>query len=550
MRLYINKLSFLYKITFFCIILFPGCFSFAQTNEPKLISSLDKAGVIVDGRRLFLVRGISSFPAKERAKLIDKNIEEIANDDSLSPDSIKIVHNETFEEIALRGNIIMRVVDADAELEGINREIMASVIKDKIIDAIISYRNEREPEVLLSKTFYAVVATAIMILILFLFFWIMKKIDLTLQQKLKPKISTVEKRSFKIIKSNQLWVMIHGLIGGFKLIIVVLLLFAYLQYVLELYPWSRYISVRLVNLFLIPLGAIGTAIINFIPNLAFLIIIYFITKYLLKVIKIFFDGLNKQSITISGFEAEWAYPTFKIVRIFFIIFAVVIAYPYIPGSDSVAFKGISIFIGLLFSLSSSSIVGNITAGYTMIYRRTFKTGDIVKIDDHIGQVIDIKQLVTKIKTFRNEEIIVPNSLVLKSNITNYSTPLKTHDAIILYTTVGIGYETPWRQVEGMLLLAAERTEGLLKEPKPFIWQRSLGDFAVSYELNVFYNDPINMMKHYTNLHRNILDIFNENNVQIMTPAYVLDPEQPKVVPKGQWFTPIVGKVENKKNANV
>jgi small-conductance mechanosensitive channel len=212
----------------------------------------------------------------------------------------------------------------------------------------------------------------------------------------------------------------------------------------------------------------------------------------------------------------------------------VVAYPYIPGSNTEAFKGVTIFLGVIFSLGSSSVIANVIAGYTMTYRRAFHVGDRVKIGDHIGDVMEVRLLVTHLRTPKNEEIVVPNSEILNSHVINYST-LARNQGLILYTTVGIGYETPWRQVEAMLLAAADRTPGLLKQPPPFVLQQVLGDFAVTYELNVYCDQPQSMAKLYTALHQNILDVFNEYGVQIMTPAYEGDPEQPKVVPKGQWF---------------
>jgi small-conductance mechanosensitive channel len=176
----------------------------------------------------------------------------------------------------------------------------------------------------------------------------------------------------------------------------------------------------------------------------------------------------------------------------------------------------------------------------MTYRGAFKTGDRIKVDDIVGFVEEQKLLVTRVRSLKNEEIVIPNSVLLNSNIVNYSTKAK-EKGLILHTTVGIGYETPWRQVDAMLKLAADRTESLLKQPPPFVLQKSLGDFAVTYEINVYCNDANKMPFLYTALHQNILDVFNENNVQIMTPAYEGDPEIPKVVPRDKWETPLAGK---------
>jgi small-conductance mechanosensitive channel len=218
-----------------------------------------------------------------------------------------------------------------------------------------------------------------------------------------------------------------------------------------------------------------------------------------------------------------------------VVFALVVAYPYIPGAESPAFRGLSIFFGILVSLGSSSTISNIIAGYTLTYRRAFKVGDRVRIDDVTGDVVEVRLLVTHLHTVKNEEVIVPNSKILSSDVVNYSSLARTR-GLILHTTVGIGYETPWRQVAAMLCMAADRTTGLLKDPEPFVRQKALGDFAVTYELNAYCGSAQAMNALYSDMHRNILDVFNEYGVQIMTPAYEGDPAEPKVVPKERWYT--------------
>jgi small-conductance mechanosensitive channel len=196
---------------------------------------------------------------------------------------------------------------------------------------------------------------------------------------------------------------------------------------------------------------------------------------------------------------------------------------------------VSLFLGIVFSLGSSTAIANIIAGYMMTYRRAFKVGDRVRIGDIVGDVIEVRLQVTHLRSVKNEEIVVPNSQILSSDVLNYSSLART-DGLILHTEVGIGYETPWRQVEAMLVAAAERTSGLLTEPRPFVLLKKLGDFAVVYELNVYCQEARTMNALYTALHRNILDVFNEYGVQIMTPAYEGDPQEPKVVPPARWFT--------------
>jgi len=191
-------------------------------------------------------------------------------------------------------------------------------------------------------------------------------------------------------------------------------------------------------------------------------------------------------------------------------------------------------LGVLFSLGSSSLVANIIAGYTMTYRRAFKVGDRVKIGEYVGDVTDVRLMETHIKSLKNEEIVLPNSQILSGEVTNYSS-LASKEGLILHTTVGIGYEVPWRQVEAMLLMAAERTDGLMRKTEPFVLQKELGDFGVVYELNVFCRNVEKMPRIYSELHSNIQDTFNEYNVAIMTPHYVDDTEDAKVVPKENWY---------------
>jgi small-conductance mechanosensitive channel len=278
----------------------------------------------------------------------------------------------------------------------------------------------------------------------------------------------------------------------------------------------------------------GNAFVDSIPNLAFLAVLILVVRYLLEALRLFFLGIASGAVRSSSFEPEWAMMTYRLIRWGIIAFAVVVAYPYIPGSSSDAFKGVSVFTGVLFSLGASSIVSNTLAGYTLIFRRVFKIGDRVLIGKYLGDVTEIRQQVTVLRTLKNEEVIVPNSTILGAEVVNYST-LGRQGKLILHTSVTIGYDTPWRQVEAMLLEAAERTPGLLKEPPPFVLKRALDDFYVSYEINACCDDPSRMPALYSSLHGNIVDAFNTHGVQIMSPHFVGQPEQAVLVPKDRWF---------------
>lgn len=518
-------------------------------SEEKEISGFDQAAVTLDGRQLFLVRGIATFPAEERARLISERISKIASDPSLTAQSLKMIEMADRTTILAGDHKIMNVFDLDAGLQGISRQVLAEIIKSKIGGIIISYRHERSQKFLLLRSLYALVATVTIIGLLLLMNIIFRHLQILVEKKLKPRLERIQLKSFQVIHVKEMWVAVQAGLKLIKVTFILLSVYIYLSFVLGLFPWSRPLAQRLFNIFLEPLNRIGLSFIDTLPDLVFIAVLILVTRYIIKLVRLFFAGIDLGTITIANFEKEWAWPTYKIIRLLIIAFTVIVIYPFIPGSESDAFKGVSIFLGVIFSLGSSSFVSNIIAGYTMTYRRAFKVGDMIRIDDNLGEVIAIRVQASYLRSPKNEEIIIPNSQVLASNVVNYSS-LAQQRGLIIHTTVGIGYETPWRQVEAMLKLAAERTPGLLSDPAPFIIQKSLGDFSITYEINGYCNEPQKMILHRTALNRNILDVFNEYGVQIMTPAYEGDPGAPKVVPKDQWFVaPAQPAAEDKNRSN-
>ncbi len=493
------------------------------------------ARVEVDGGILFYVAGIKAFPAEKRAHLIADRIRKVASDPTLSETMLRSVDATDRSKILMGDHPVMSVFDGDAAIEGVSRKILAEVYQAKILEAVQAYRGDRSPERLVRAALYAFGASVVLLAALWLGRKIFRRIDAGMEELYRSKIHALEIQSFEIVRAEQIWAVLRGLSRWSWIVFVLLLAYLYLNFVLGLFPWTRVLAGYLFGLLVNPLRKIGTALIGIIPDLVFIAILFVITRYVLKVTRLYFSGIAEGTVTPHGFEPDWAWPTYRILRLLVIIFALVVAYPYIPGSETNAFKGISIFLGVLFSLGSSSIIANVIAGYTMTYRRAFRIGDRVQIGDHIGDVVEMRLLVTHLRTPKNEDIVVPNSVILSNEVINYSTYAR-QEGLILHTTVGIGYETPWRQIEAMLLEASRRTPGLLQQPAPFVLQKSLGDFAVTYEINAYCDQPSAMARLYTALHQNILDLFNEYGVQIMTPAYEGDPEQPKVVPKDQWFT--------------
>jgi len=506
--------------------------------DPEIVGDHQSfAPVMIDGVELFMVKGISTFTPEQRAKSISLRIAHAAKNSSLSADSVKLIADGDKFRIFAGSEFIMNLYESDAQSENINRSVMADLVLFNVKNAIDSYRYNRSRDVLLKKSLFAFLALVLLILLFKSLNWLGKQLKTVLENRIKARIEIVQNKSFNLIQATQLWTAFRV---GFKVVRIafaVFILAIFLQYILGLFPWTSNLASFTLNLFLNPIKSLLKGFVAFLPNLAFLIVIFFCTQYFLKLVKLLFNGIDKEGIVMEGFDAEWAMPTFRLVRIFIIAFAVIVAYPYIPGSDSSAFKGVTVFMGVLFSLGSSSFVSNIIAGYSMTYRKAFKIGDRIQVEDKIGFVEEQSLMVTRLRSQKNEEFVIPNSILLNSQITNFSKRARDL-GLILHSTVGIGYETPWRQVDAMLKLAADRTEGLLKDPPPFVLKLSLGDFAVIYEINAYYREASKIQYYSSKLLQNILDVFNENNVQIMTPAYEGDPEIPKVVPREQWDAPL------------
>lgn len=521
--------------------LFTSLSTFAQSGgdiDPSLATNSDEfAPVTVDGEMLFQVKGVSSYPAALRAETVRKRIEQVASNYAMSPESIRIVPYDNKDQILAGDELLLNVYDADADAEGLSRTVFAEVAASKIREVIKDYRQERRPDVIKANIIKAAIAVLLMAAIMAILILGLRRLNDIFNRRMKKRIDALENVSFKLIQSQNLIKGLHVIYSTVRFLLLFITLLVFTDYILALFPWTKGAAKYLLDIILNPLKAMGIGFLNYLPSLIFLIIIFIVTRYILRLIRLFFAGLNNGAIEISNFDADWAMPTFKIVRLVIVAFALVLAFPYIPGSETSAFKGVSVFLGILFSLGSSSFIANMIAGYSMTYRRAFKIGDRIEINDMTGYVEEQSLMVTRLRSFKNEEIVIPNSIMLNSSLINYSAKIK-EKGLILHTTVGIGYETPWRQVDAMLKLAADRTSGLLKDPPPYVLKRALGDFAITYEINAYCNDATKVLQNYNELHQHILDIFNENNVQIMTPAYEGDPEIPKVVPKDQWNTPL------------
>ncbi|PID30098.1 MAG: transmembrane ion channel [Candidatus Cloacimonadota bacterium] len=334
----------------------------------------------------------------------------------------------------------------------------------------------------------------------------------------KTKIKTVKIKDYDILPAKYTYKIFITVFKILRVLLLSVIIYFWMSFLFGIFPATKNISNILIGYVTDPLKSVLDSFINFLPGLFFIFIVLIIVRYINKGLVFFADDISKERLKIDGFYKEWAKPTYLIIKIIIYVFALVIIFPYLPGSNSPAFQGVSIFMGVLLSLGSTDFIANAVGGLMMIYMRPFIVGDVVKIGGTMGTVVHKGMLVTRLKTPKNEEISLPNKLVTQNQIVNYSSE-GTDGGFYMHTTVTIGYDVEWRKVHKLMIEAASRTKDIMKAPKPFVLQTELNDFSVAYELNAYCKNPSKMGHVYSLLHQNLQDCFNESGIEILSPHY-------------------------------
>lgn len=382
------------------------------------------------------------------------------------------------------------------------------------------------------------------ILGIFLFFFLLKRFFRWLQSKLDTLDRNVlfKKKEilhfFKFITPRREKHILKFAVKSIRITISIFFLVLYLPFVFSFIPETKEIANTVFDYVLKPVYFMIDGFLKFIPGLFFIVVIVFITKYLLRFLKYLTGELEREALKLDGFHADWAKPTFNLIRVVIIAFAAVICFPYIPGSDSDAFKGVSIFFGVLFSLGSTAAISNIVAGVVITYMRPFKVGDRVEIGNTVGDVTERSLLVTRVRTIKNLDVTVPNSTILGNHIINFSKNAAEEVGVILHTSVTIGYDVPSGDVIKALVKGAKNTKMILEAPEPFVLVKSLDDFYINYEINCHTKHPEKGAVIYSLLHESIKNELHNAGIEILSPHYnaVRDGNvltvPPENVPKG------------------
>ena len=475
--------------------------------------------VLPFGDTLFRIYNkIGSFTPADRASSISERIKKLAKNFDFSPDSLKAVISDQGQDIVYGENIIMSITEPDALWENSNTTELATKYGDIIRTSIVKYKKSISFLTILKQIGLALLVIGILVVIIFYIGKLFKWTAARIRSEEGRFFKGYNIRHYQIFDAKRQISFLLLLNTILKWLLIVLAISLTLPLLFSIFPWTKNFADTLLGYVLTPIKAVLSKVWDYLPNLFTIIVIVIIFRYIMKLLLFIKREIEQGDLKIEGFYPDWANPTYQIIRVLVYAFMFVVIFPYLPGSDSPIFKGVSVFLGILFTFGSAGPLSNLIAGFVITYMRSFKIGDRVKIGDVTGDVIAKSLLVTRIRTIKNEIISIPNSTVMSGQTINFSSEAPDK-GLIIHSTVTIGYDAPWRQVHQLLINAAKKTDFILKDPEPFVLQTSLDDFFISYQVNAYTNEPNKQALIYSSLHQHIQDEFNEAGVEIMSPHY-------------------------------
>jgi small-conductance mechanosensitive channel len=433
------------------------------------------------------------------------------------------------------GGIAFAVTNGDVDAVGATKESVAQAAARELERAIEESRESRDIQGLAKSAAIAIVGTLIFVLGA----WLLRRARLFIGARLEARARLharhISVAGVEVFEGSRLIMLLQRTLSAVYWLLILALAYEWLGRMFELFPftrpWGERINGFILDTALQMLGSIAGSV----PSLVVAVVIFLIARFIVGLVRRFFDRIELRDLDLGWIDGDTARPTRRLVTIAVWLLAAVMAYPYLPGANSDAFKGMSVLVGLMVSLGGASVIGQALSGIILMYTRTFRVGEFVRVGENEGTVMEMGMYQTRIRTGLGDELYLPNALVLQSVTRNYSRDAS--GGFIMQATVSIGYDVPWRQVHAMLLEAARRTAAILKEPVPRVLQVELSDFYVVYRLVAHSDpsDPAARAEAHSRLHENILDAFNEHGVQIMSPHYFTDPHETKTVPKARWY---------------
>jgi small-conductance mechanosensitive channel len=511
------------------------------TAEPDVSSAPAAAVLTVANRPICTMRALSfGRPPSERVRSIESAVASLV--ERGGPLAVTTVDIPEGVAVLVDGSLLFRVLNGDVDPEtGETPQTVAAAAVRNLAVALAEMREARDARMLLPAAGYSLLATLIAAGLLWLFWRLYRWVATRLRSWIRGRAAQLAPTwSRHVVGPTGMERAAMAPLKLFAVLVVALLLYEWLAYVLAQFPYTRPWGEALFTNLFDAFRRIGRGIATTLPGLFFVGVIYYLTWLVARGVRAFFAAVAEGRIDVAWVDEVTARPTARLINAVVWLFGFVAAYPYIPGSDSEAFKGIGVFVGLMLSIGSSGIVNQAVSGLMLMYTRALRPGEFVQIGETEGIVRSVGFVHTRIETLRHEEISIPNAVIAGTVTRNYSR-LAGDGGVRVPTKVTIGYDAPWRQVRALLLLAAERTQGAARSPEPRVLQTALQDFYVEYTLLVTVADPVQRLAVLDELHSHIQDVFNEHGVQIMSPNYEADPERPKIVAPEDWYKAPAGR---------
>ena len=476
--------------------------------------------VVVEGDTLFyLYTKRGGYTPLQRAEMIDAAITQLGRRFTLHPDSVYIESSDIVSDLMYGNKVIASFTDQDGLWEGRSREQLAADKRIVVVKKLKELKEEHSFWQLGKRILYFVLVLVGQYLLFRLTTWLFRKLKVRIQKLKDTKLKPISIQDYELLDTQRQVNLLIFLSNLLRYVLVFLQLLITVPLLFVIFPQTKGLADTIFSYIWNPVKDILVGIVDYIPNLFTIFIIWYAIKYLVRFVHYLSREIEAGRLKFGGFYPDWAMPTFHIIRFLLYAFMIAMIYPYLPGSRSGVFQGISVFVGLIVSLGSSTVIGNIIAGLVITYMRPFKLGDRIQLNDTTGNVIEKTPLVTRIRTPKNEVVTIPNSFIMSSHTVNYSSSAREY-GLIIHSEVTIGYDAPWRQVHQLLIEAALNTPGVIDDPRPFVLETSLSDWYPIYQINAYIREADKLAQIYSDLHQNIQDRFNEAGVEIMSPHYM------------------------------
>ena len=476
--------------------------------------------VVVEGDTLFyLYTKRGGYTPLQRAEMIDAAIMQLGKRFTLHPDSVYIESSDIVTDLMYGNKVIASFTDQDGLWEGRSREQLATDKRKIVVQKLKELKEEHSLWQLGKRILYFVLVLAGQYLLFWLTGWLFRKLKVRIQKLKDTRLKPISIQNYELLDTQRQVNLLIFLSNLLRYVIMLLQLLITVPLLFAIFPQTKGLAYQIFSYIWNPIKNILVGIVDYIPNLFAILIICFAVKYLVRLVHYLSREVEAGRLKFGGFYPDWAMPTYHIIRFLLYAFMIAMIYPYLPGAKNGVFQGISVFVGLIISLGSSTVIGNVIAGLVITYMRPFKLGDRIQLNDTTGNVIEKTPLVTRIKTPKNEVVTIPNSFIMSSHTVNYSASAREY-GLIIHSEVTIGYDVPWRQVHQLLIEAALNTPGVIDDPRPFVLETSLSDWYPVYQVNAYIKEADRLADIYSDLHQNIQDKFNEAGIEIMSPHYV------------------------------